>query len=268
VAFELRDENIRWRGIFSLEGGELFRSATDGEPDLVAHIANEEVPIAEYFNEALPSFFCSDLSPIEGNSLYKVPMDIQPIGDDCFEAVDWADAAGVIEKEKPDGNAPRSIFEWLEQRLLASEATIVFCDDGSGEVADFITVTVEGGSTRVALYHCKASDSDVAGNRVADLYDVCGQAVKSSIWLRPDVLLSRLHHRVTLPSVRGFLKGAMADLQRLLALEVRQGIEFDVYIVQPGILRVGREIALSNLLSATQDYLVQGGTDRFGILCS
>jgi len=268
LVFAVSNEEIEWAGTFSLGNADLFAAASADEPDLTVHIHNEDIPIAEYLNEEMPTLFCADLSAIEGTSIFRAPAHFEPIGNGSFEVIDW-EAAGVdMTKEKPNGVPPQSIFEWLEQRLIQSTADVVFCDDGSGEIADYITVEQTAAGPRVKLFHCKASRRTIAGNRVDDLYDVCGQAVKSCIWMRPDQLLDRLKHRSTLRSIKKYVKGNEADAARLLALEARQQSQFEIYIVQPGVSRDDRNGDLSNLLAATRDYLLQGGIDVFGVIAS
>jgi hypothetical protein len=168
----------------------------------------------------------------------------------------------------PNGATPRSIFEWLEDRLLSSSAAVVFCDHGSGEAADFVTIESTADGPVVAFYHCKGSNGARPGNRVDDLYEVCGQAVKSSVWAKPDDLLRRLKHRSGLPSIRGYLKGDAIEAGRLLGLQARQQVQFSIYIVQPGVMSEGRDDSLSNILGATKYYLVGGGIDTLGVIGS
>jgi superfamily II DNA or RNA helicase len=268
VVFSISNTDIQWHGSFSLVTADLFEPASDDEPDLTVHVHNEDMSMADFLNEEMPSFFCSDLSMIDGTSISRMPDNLDPFGSDAFEIVDWAAAGVDIRKEKPGGTGSRSIFEWLEERLLASDATVVFCDDGTGEIADFISIAQTVDGPRVRMFHCKASYRDFPGNRVEDLYEVCGQAVKSSVWFRPEQLLTRLKHRATLRSVRGYVKGDEAEASRVLAQLVRQQAQFAIYIVQPGVMRDNREGASSTLLAATSFYLIQGGIDIFGVIGS
>lgn len=266
VAFAIAGAEIEWHGRFTINQGDLFSTATQNEPDLNINTGGDDRSIVEYLNEELPSLYCADLSVIEGQSLYKTPDNLDPFGDDNVEVADWA---GVdITEEKPGSGIQRSIFEWMEDRLILSEATVVFCDDTAGEIADYISITETSEGVRVKLFHCKATSSRSPGHRVADLYEVCGQAVKSSIWTKTDKLLSRLGHRVTLSGVKGFCKGDLTDAARLLAAQARQQTQFEIYVVQPGVMNRGRSPALSELLAATKYYLSQGGIDVFGLICS
>ncbi len=268
VAFAVKNSEVEWHGVFSLAAPELVEAVSEDEPDLTVHVHNADFPIAEYLNEEPPTFYCADLSAIEGTSLFRVPPDLPTIGDGSFEVVDW-NAAGVdITKEKPDGGLRLSIFEWLQNRLNASGASVVFCDDGTGEMADFIAVEETATGPLVGMFHCKASDGDRPGNRVHDLYEVCGQAVKSCVWVRPERLLPQLKHRARLRGIVGYVKGDEVEATRILTLQARQQVQFVIYVVQPGIMRDDRDPPVSNLLAAANHYLLQSGVDQFSIVAS
>jgi hypothetical protein len=246
----------------------MFEAASADEPDLAVHVRNEDTRISDFLNDAPPTFLASDFSSIEGTTVFRMPFDLTLVGDGTFEVVDWAGAGVDIQKEKPDGVGRRSIFEWLQDRLVASNAAVVFCDDGSGEIADFIALEQTADGPRVKMYHCKKSGAVQPGDRVDDLYEVAGQAVKSSMWLRPDEMLEQLRRRATLPSVRGYLKGNDADAARILAPDARRDLQFEIYIVQPGIHRDGRSERISQLLAAVDGHLLQGGVYKFGVIAS
>jgi len=268
ATFAISNADLSWRGRFSLGDADLFSSASDEEPEIIGHRANEDITLQEYLTEEMPSFFCSDLSAIEGTTRFPAPPALQVFSDDLVETVDWGAAAVDIRREKPRAGAGRSLFEWLRERLLASDAGVVFCDDGAGEVADFIAIHETVAGSRVKMFHCKASSEPQAGNRVDDLYDVCGQAVKSSVWIRAEHLLARLRHRTTLPSVTGYVRGDDDTTARILALQARQQTQFEIYIMQPSVMKEGRHANISNLLAATRDYLLQGGIESFGVIGS
>jgi hypothetical protein len=268
VVFALRSADISWCGRFSVGDGDLFEPASDDEPEMVVHRGNEDITITEYLNEEAPSFYCSDLSSIEGQSLYPAPGNLEPFNNDAFETVDWQGSGVDITREKEGSQTGISLFNWLQERLLASGASVVFCDDGAGEMADFIAIHETDAGPRVKLFHCKASGEPRPGNRVDDLYVVCGQALKSCVWIRPEQFLARLRHRATLRGVPGYVLGDEAAANRILSQQARQQTQFDMYIVQPGVLKDDRAVGLSNLLAATRYYMSQGGIDTFGVIGS
>jgi hypothetical protein len=267
--FALRNTEIEWRGQFTLGvGSDLFQPRSAEEPTLVVQYGSDEIPFEEYLNESMPTLYRSDLSAIEGPSLYPAPAALEAFDNNLFEVVDW-NAAGVeITSEKTAGVGSISIFDWLRTRLVGSGAVIVFCDDGAGEMADFVAIHQTAGGPRVKMYHCKASGDAAPGNRIKDLEIVCAQAIKSSVWIRPENFLARLRYRATLGSVPGYLKGDEATAALTLAPQVQRHIQFETYIVQPGVLREGRTEPLSNLLAAARDYLADVGINSFGVIGS
>jgi superfamily II DNA or RNA helicase len=268
LTFAVRDQDIEWRGMFSYDGIDFFRPASANEPELSVELGSEEIPIADYLNEVLPTIYCSDLSAIEGQSLYPVPHALQAFDDNSFETVDWAAAGVEIISEKVASAGNRSIFDWLKSRLVGSDARVVFCDDGSGEMADFIAIHETPGGPRIKMYHCKASEDPNPGNRSKDLEIVCAQAIKSCVWISPERFLAQLRHRVTLQTVPGYQKGDEATAIAILTPQVQQQIQFDTYIVQPGVMREGRAERMSNLLAAVRDFLSDGGVFSFGVIGS
>jgi superfamily II DNA or RNA helicase len=268
LTFSVKGSDIEWRGIFSYQGSDFFYAASPNEPELLVELWGEEVPIADYLNEVLPTAYCSDLSAIEGQSIYRTPPALQPFDNNSFETVDW-NAAGVETTSEKTASAGRqSIFDWLRARLVASDAQVVFCDDGTGEMADFIAIQETPEGPRVKMYHCKASQLAGPGNRSKDLEIVCAQAIKSCVWVNPEHFLARLRHRDTLPSVPGYCKGDEATVTAILTPQVQQHIQFDTFIVQPGVMREGREERISNMLAAARDFLKDAGVLSFGVIGS
>lgn len=268
TVFSIKNSDIEWRGIFSLTNNDLIIPASANEPILAVHVRDEDFAIQDFLNEDMPSFFGSDFSAIEGTSIFPMPEDVDLIPDNAFEVIDWTAANVDIEKEKPDGVGRRSIFEWIEERLVASNATVVFCDDGAGEIADFVALHEVGETVRIEMFHCKASGQPAAGSRVDDFYDVSGQAVKSSMYLAPGRLFDRLVHRVGLASIRGYVKGDETEAQRILTSQAARSAEFEIVVVQPGLRCAGRSEAVANLLASANHFLMQGGANRLGIIGS
>ena len=151
---------------------------------------------------------------------------------------------------------------------MASDARVVFCDDGTGEMADFIAIHETPEGPRVKMYHCKASELAEPGNRSKDLEIVCAQAIKSCVWVSPEHFQEQLRHRATLSSVPGYYKGDEAVVAEILTPQAQQQIQFDTFIVQPGVLREGRAERLSNMLAAARDFLKEAGVLDFGVIGS
>jgi superfamily II DNA or RNA helicase len=211
----------------------------------------------DFLREYPPAFFTSDLSRLEGDSLASRPAEDDGGYDvSRIEEYGWNDSRIDPLLEKPEPGRLKSIFEVLQDRLTASDSTVVFNDDGSGEVADYVTLKRQlDESTIACLHHCKAAlQRPVPGNRVEDLYEVTGQAVKSVRFNDPQLLRSHLLRRLGRDSQR-LVKGLRADIESLLRDGVQ--LQFQAVLVQPG---VGRTLSTSqaHLLASTNAYMIAG----------
>lgn len=258
ITIEYRLDRHRW---FSAPDGD----ATCGDAE-----GRRPVSLLDFFHDYPPAFFSADLSRLEGDAISSPPTDMDDVFDvSSIEEVDWSGAGVDPLLEKPSGGPKQSIFDWVQARLLATDAEVVFNDDGPGEVADFVSLTARpGGSTHAVLYHCKAAlRNPVPGTRVEDLYEVTGQAVKSVRFASPELLRSHLLRRLTTTAegARRLLKGNKHDVERLLADEVQASVS--IAIVQPGI---GRRVsaAQSSLLASANAYLVAGQLASLRVLGS
>jgi superfamily II DNA or RNA helicase len=246
--------------LFGFDSDRYF-SAVDGKALDFWIIENRsDLPLLDFLNDVPVSFYTSNLSRLEGNSMFPAPENLIPFEPKNFEAVDWVGENVAIEREKPHaGDDKLSIFEWLESRLVSSDASVVYCDDGSGEMADYISIRqTDGELTRVTLYHCKGAGGAEAGDRVGDAYVVCGQAIKSLVWTRPRVMLDRIIWRLARTPPSKFAKGGVADAVAALGDERPQNVEIEIVIVQPGF-RKELSAKLAGLLASANDYLVHGG---------
>lgn len=261
LSFELRRDNDRLSFTFSPTRINSFQG-TSTTAKLARIVTNRsEIGLIDYLNEHPLSFYTDTFGRIEGRSFFpnvlRDPYDLNLI-----EVPDWA---GVdITAEKTTTLAGHvSIFSWLESRLTTGTKSTIICDDGSGEVADYIVIDKNTANTVVQIYHCKGSHGTSPGSRVEDVYEVCGQAIKSGIWARKGTLLRQITHRVTNTGSR-FVRGSLVTAQNLLD----GPFELSVYVVQPGLSKAGITPAVSNVLAAANDYLFGGGAGNLRVLGS
>lgn len=169
-----------------------------------------------------------------------------------FPNWEWKDFAGYnISKEKPgaskwgpaeiheaighDGDT--SIFGWVRENFASGWLT---CDDGPGEIADFIHVDAE--DLTISLIHVKGAENDSPNRGVsASAYEVVtGQAVKNAIFLDDDVLTEHLKSPPT-TSPATWSDGVRETdrnylLEAIAARDARSA--FRVVIVQPHVSKL------------------------------
>jgi hypothetical protein len=169
-----------------------------------------------------------------------------------------------------------SLFGWLVANYREGWLT---CDDGSGEVADFLHVSPEG---TLSVIHVKGANSDSPRRRVAAAYEiVASQASKNLIFTDSERLLDRLR-RAPVPRPACWSQGnRVPDRTDFFeALNLRDATnDMRVVIVQPHLselnyrrLRLSTNVGvggedmlrlhlLESLLNATRSSIVGVGAD-------
>ncbi len=226
---------------------------------------------ADYLTDNPLRFHLADGSLLEGGELFESQDEDEPYdAASLMEVADWSSAGVNIEKEYDDPKSPKpgkSIQDWLGNKLIAGDAPVVFFDHRSGECADYLTVSVDGdGKPAIRLYHCKASGGVAPGDRVDDLYEVCGQATKSSQWRAKKVLLRQVKSRFR--SGSSFSKGDLDTFSKMIGSHARYEFPLEIFIVQPGVSKSALSIKMSTLLSVTSRGLVASGCQRLRVICS
>lgn len=245
--------------------------APEGEALLVT--PRSEYQLGSMFSELGLKFYFEDETTIEhGGFLLRPPRNTPPFRKDKLVALDWT---GIDIKKESQG-AKRdtdSIQYHVIQRILAERAwDIVIDDDGSGEAADVVALAVDDDGLLIRLTHCKYSSESTPGGRVADLYELCGQAHKSVHWKRAPELIDHLIRRERLRQSKhgrvGFEVGnetALRSLQhRVRFLKAR----LEITIAQPGLSAAKVSDAQLQLLACTEVYTHETALAKFEVLCS
>ncbi|GAA5174369.1 hypothetical protein GCM10023321_78040 [Pseudonocardia eucalypti] len=166
----------------------------------------------------------------------------------AFPNWSWADFAGRdITREKPrvahgrldeihlaiGADGDRSLFGWVVEQYGSGFLT---CDDGAGEVADFVHVDHDG---TLSLVHVKSSASRAPGRHIsASAFQVVvAQAVKNVLFLEPEPLARQLR-RPPVASPACWVDGRRVPdraglLRRLARRDARDRAR--VVIVQPSL---------------------------------
>ena len=185
--------------------------------------------------------------------------------------VAWTDEGAEITAEFPtdmrnlDGRL--TIHEFLESHLDEPETPILVYDHRAGEIADFVAFAETPSEVTVRFYHCKGSGGPKPGDRVGDVYEVCGQVLKSIVWFKsPDELLEKLRKRL-----RGgsrFVKGDPPTLGGILERAKRKNVRYEVVLVQPGISKSGLSEKQTNVLAAANDFLKNVRGEKLTVMAS
>lgn len=206
-------------------------------------------PITIYYDDGSFSYNCW---------LVEVSEHFGNFDPENIHEFDWS---GVnIRKESMGATCDPESIQFAVYQSIADNYDILINDDGAGEAADLVGLKLVDQEIVLSLYHCKYSSKLEPGARVADLYEVCGQAQRSVKWkhLKLDHFLKHIVKREELSLKRGssrFLKG---DIKRLVELKNRARttpVRLEVTIVQPGIDKKKITPEMLKLLGSTSLFI-------------
>lgn len=258
-----------WEARFSFQTARFVEPESTNSIVLSIEGHSESIPLEDFLSDEFPVFRTLEFGRLEGWQYLPPSEEVAPFEITQCEEIDWTAEGVNIQRELgPRGSS--SIHAYLERRLEASDADIVFYDHGSGEIADFVTIKLSEGDMTIAFYHAKGSSKPHASDRLEDAFEVCGQAIKSSRWVDRGSLLTAVRRRLKRASGESrFIRGDSALLDELLrpSPAVRNS-SVEIVIVQPGFSR--RKLngtKIGSLLAAADDYL-RGCNGKIKIMAS
>jgi len=235
---------------------------------------NKQLSLNEFFYDNPPIIRFADGSSLEGNSLTMLKASYAPYPADRIRVWDWTGVDITVESQGLEKDV-RSIQYRVIQTLKDDPYDVIVDDDAPGEAADVVAVRIEERAIAVDLYHCKFSKEKTPGKRVKDLYEVCGQAQKSIHWMDKDKppqlfrhLLRRDQSRIKDGRTSRLEKGTKEDLLRIAEMSRSRPVRMTVSIVQPGLSRDHASREQLELLSVTENYLMETFRIPFAAIAS
>lgn len=237
------------------------------------HIGTKNYSIIDYFMINPPMIWFADGSSLQGIKYVELKQLIQPYPNE--KLIDW-NWSGVDIKKEAQGVQPLitdSIQYETIKRLKTFDFDIIYDDDGSGEIADIVTIKEKDDSILIQFYHLKFAHGDGIGQRVSDFYEVCGQAQKSIVWKHKsgtdffERLLKRERKTKNGFEKSRIEKGSKVDLEKLLKIAKNQKpMKFEIFIVQPGLSKQNTNDAIQTLIGVTESYLKEVGGVSLGVI--
>lgn len=238
-------------GLDGCIGGQLAAKPVDDEPLFRLDVGYHGTPsnpgpvqqvldALQYGNDLVSVYYASGHTLINGRMWQERPRDF------AFPNWSFEDFAGYkIDSEKPAfkdalrihdniaKHGDQSLFAWVVNKY--NDGWLI-CDDGSGEVADFLHVSPEG---HLSIIHVKGAKSAALGRRVAvsAFEEVVSQATKNLVFTDRDLMLARLANpRVAQPACWSLGQRSSSRTEFLEALELRDATNTtEVVIVQPHV---------------------------------
>lgn len=269
IKFEVRSGSFK--ALFELDirdSSVFFRQI--GDPPALISRGSKERALCELFVEDPPAIRFTDGDMLIGADLAAAPDDAEaPRFDlDKMLPLNWKGIDITKESQGPErkeNTVQHSVIERLKSANLPYD--VIFDGDASGEVADVVAIRRQGRFLDVELFHCKYSSEDKPGARIGDLYEVCGQAMKSVRWADPrSPFLSQMRRQEEARRVQtGGTRFEVGD-RHLLDVWITERRElstrFSVCLAQPGYSKTQVNEKHLPMLEAVRSYLMQ--TYRIG----
>jgi len=260
---------------YSLENGSLFRSEDNLAKRIFINRQYSEISLLDYLNANPLVLYFSDFSSLIGHEYYRKNYDdLIYIDENVLEPIKWEENGVDIEcefGEAKDGKI--SIQDFLNKYLSEKDFDFLYYDHGTGEIADFITAKEYDNRVVIQFYHCKSSGGKKPGDRVEDVYEVCGQVIKSSMWTDINKLRRKLKNRMKThekanDNPQNYIRDSFDRFLGILASRETKLFEFEIILVQPGITKSGLSEKISSVLAATDDFCVNQGYLPIRVFCS
>ena len=257
-----------------------YRFVVLDDQTAMVRCGNTETSLTDFFYENPPIIWFADGSALDGNQYVELKKTISRYDPEKIHVWEWT---GVDIRKESQGKAKdqKSIQARVIGELKSRNYVMIVDDDGKGEAADVVAIRLVGDQaapTRidVEFYHCKYSQKRMPGHRVADLYEVCGQAQKSVSWMsspgkRTDLFTHLLRREATRNESSGASRYEVGDgdvLQTIREMSYLCPVNLKIFIVQPGVSK--RDVSPEQLLlmGVTENYLSDTYQLPFGVIAS
>lgn len=188
-----------WRGDLDVMG-----TFHDLSPILVQRGFGASRSLADILTDRPPNIYYLGGQSVVGSVLYRLRPPAVDLPNLRYESRDWStvDLTAETYANASAKGASKSIHEaleeWLRARPRRRRHRWILCNDGAGEIADYIVLEVDPGFRITAsLWHAKAAGARTASIRVGDMQVVVAQAIKSRRWATDRTLWAELGARLS-----------------------------------------------------------------------
>ena len=276
LSFYVGNEYVREEFIMDIndKGYNIFHK--EGSVINIRLSRNQEIRLRDFLQDNPPTFWFVDGSFIEGNLI--VALKKKPSVLFSHQHIITWDWKGIdIKKESQGKEKSNDSIQYNVIALLkkSKRYCVIFDDDGAGEIADVVAIkeNSQAKTFEIELYHCKYSHGNDAGARIADLYEVCGQAEKCIRWMEDSGemfarLLDRENNSKKNRDVSRFELGNEKILYQMKKKLKFYTTTFSVYIVQPGVDSNKISPPMHQVLCCSQAYLQDTYAVPLKLICS
>ncbi len=264
--------------IFETNDVKNYRFTIEPNRSVMVTIGASQMSLQEFFYEEPPMIWFTNGASLEGNTYTPLKATYPPYPRDKIVAWDWK-GIDLTEESQGEERNIHSIQYRVIETLKKDDYAVIFDDDGSGEAADVVALRIDARrgsrSIDVEFYHCKYS-RPTPGKRIKDLYEVCGQAQKSVHWMSSEEKRTEIFTHLLRRESKRQAKGGTTRFDRgdaTMLTEVREKsrtwpVRLKVFTVQPGVSRASASDQQLELLSVTENYLLETHQLAFQMIAS
>lgn len=279
---KLYDEETRYNFdfLYTPLGTSLYSSVSAHEPQIRKQNSTES--LLDYLTSNPLRLHSLNQSVYIGREMIEANTGFVPFSTDRIMHLDWQDVDIRCEVEIDSAASTSNglsvqtyLSQWLQNNSSKPIESLLFCDHGTGEIADFVHIKAEEDCLIFSLYHVKAKKSNTPkpGVDLSDIYELIGQSIKCTYWLDRRLIIDRMLRRGNDGNRDRYIVGNEGMLQDFRKSDTTfTRTQFNVYIVQPGISKQKIEkqtgSRLLETLAAANDYLIQASCMEFGLICS
>jgi superfamily II DNA or RNA helicase len=278
VSCEQREVQVRLTFVGSGKNADFaFVYEGDGRATLKR---GTEYDLCDFLTEYPPTIWFADGAKLDGNVLIQLRTDSTLYSRERLSVLDWTNIDLTKESQREERRSDSVQFRMIEHIKAGRQHEILMDDDGKGEAADIVGISLDSQTLpkliTVDMYHCKYSSAPQPGSRIGDMYEVCGQAQRSILWLhnkdRRTDLFAHLLKREALRTENGratrFEVGTKERLIQIRDLSRTCRVTIRVYIVQPGLSKAEAADHQLAVLGVTEKFLQETYQVPLQVYCS
>lgn len=278
VGSDQREVQVRLNFVGSGKSGD-FSFVYEGDTHATIK-RGTEYDLCAFLTEYPPTIWFADGARLDGNVLIQLRVGATLYSRDSLVALDWSDIDLAKESQREERRPDSIQFRMIEYVKAKGCHEILLDDDGKGEAADIVGISLDSlmlpRLITVDLYHCKYSSGPEPGSRIGDMYEVCGQAQRSVLWLhnkdrRTDLfahLLKREALRIESGRATRFEVGTRERLIQIRDLSRTCRVTIRVFIVQPGLSKIEAAEHQLAVLGVTEKFLQETYQIPLQVYCS
>ncbi|MFM0213483.1 DEAD/DEAH box helicase family protein [Paraburkholderia sediminicola] len=265
LQFSVGDDMLSRRLVFTPHRSPRYSALADEPGIYVESRDGNRITIEEWLDEEPITFYTAQLNTFTGTTLNRRTQS-PGASPGALRVIDWQNCDIRVEFDLRNDQR-RTVQRHFQEHLLAQRGIdFVVYDHRSGEAADFVVGgRAPDGRYDVSLFHCKgAGGAHASGERVDDVYELVGQAVKSVRYQILDELVRHLERRTVAnrsggvsPLLLGNRDQTLSTLKSLQPIDLR----LTIACVQPGLSAAALDPRLRMIMAAANDSVAaQQGT--------